>query len=244
VSVLDEQPQLAARLDPESLGVARRHALAAVLTIPPGPWRGARESWDGEGNLGLLVLDGFLLHDVVLVDRFGSELVGPGDLLRPGGHEGESAPVPFAVAWRVLESTRLAVLDRRFAMAIGRWPEITAELLNRSVARSEWLALRLAVAQLGRVDVRLLVLLWHLADRWGHVERDGVVVPLRLTHQLLARLAGAQRPSVTIALGDLRARGLVERRSDRTWLLHGDPPEEFDRLYRRRGGRRRGGGAD
>lgn len=242
VNVLDEQPELAARLAPEALDLARRHMVAATIEVPAGPWRPDAATWDGGGDLGMLVLGGFLMRDVVLVDRFGSELIGPGDLLRPGDYDGEAAPVPFDVTWRVLEPMRAAVLDRRFAEAAGRWPELVADLVRRAVERSEGLVLRLAIAQLGRVDVRLLVLLWHLADRWGHVERDGVVVPLRLTHQLLARMAGAQRPSVTLALGELRERELVERRPDRTWMLHGDPPEEFERLYRRRHGPGRGQG--
>jgi len=43
---------------------------------------------------------------------------------------------------------------------------------------------------------------------------------------LLAALVGAKRPSVTTALGELTAQGLVERRDDGSWLLHGEPPEE------------------
>ena len=30
------------------------------------------------------------------------------------------------------------------------------------------------------------MLLWYLAERWGRVTPDGVIVPLRLTHETLA----------------------------------------------------------
>lgn len=54
-------------------------------------------------------------------------------------------------------------------------------------------------------------MLWHLADRWGRVTPDGVIVPLKLTHEALGRLVGAQRPTVTLALGELVASGRVTR---------------------------------
>ncbi len=47
----------------------------------------------------------------------------------------------------------------------------------------------------------------------------GVVIPLRLSHQLIGQLVGAQRPTVTLALGKLGQRGDLERREDGTWFL-------------------------
>jgi len=61
---------------------------------------------------------------------------------------------------------------------------------------------------------------WHLAERWGRVGRDGVTITLPLTHELLAKLVGAARPSVTTALGDLAARGLLTRDQDSWRLSH------------------------
>jgi hypothetical protein len=37
-------------------------------------------------------------------------------------------------------------------------------------------------------------------------------------------MVGARRPSVTTALGQLIARGEIERRTDGEWILLGDPP--------------------
>src|SRR5918992_1202379 len=72
---------------------------------------------------------------------------------------------------------------------------------------------------------RLLALLWCLAERWGRVVPGGVLVTLRLPHRTLAGMVGARRPSVTTALGQLMARGDIERRPDGSWLLRGQPPE-------------------
>jgi hypothetical protein len=73
---------------------------------------------------------------------------------------------------------------------------------------------------------RLLLLFWHLPDRWGRVGRDGVTIPLRLSDEVIAQLVGAQRPTVSTALQALSREGLLTRRADRTWLL--DPRSRQD----------------
>lgn len=85
----------------------------------------------------------------------------------------------------------------------------------------------LAIAHHQRVDDRVLLTLWHVAERWGRVGRDAVLVDLPLSHQRLADLVGAHRPSVTSALGELSKAGRVSRRHSGEWLLHGEPPEQL-----------------
>jgi hypothetical protein len=194
IRVAEAFPALVRGLDSERAGLARRHALATLEVLSPGTWQPpiANEP----GHLGLLVLEGMLTREVVLGSTIATEIVGHGDLLRPADHDGENAPVPFAVQWTVLEPTRLAVLDRRFTAVVGHWPEVIEVIVRATMRRVHSMALHLAVCHLRRVDARLLVLLWHLADRWGTVQREGVHVPMRLTHQMLGRLVGAvgQRP--------------------------------------------------
>ena len=124
----------------------------------------------------------------------------------------------------VLEKAQIAVLDRHFAAVIGKWPVLVDAVTGRAVKRSRALAFQLAISQVTRVDERLLVLMWHLAERWGRVGPDGVRVPVGLPHRTLATLVGARRPSVTTALTGLAREGLVER-IEGGWLLHGDPEE-------------------
>jgi DNA-binding GntR family transcriptional regulator len=66
-----------------------------------------------------------------------------------------------------------------------------------------------------------------LAERWGRVTPEGVVVPLPLGHQRLADLVGASRQSVTTAMGGLTRDGAISRRDNGDWVLHGEPPEEL-----------------
>lgn len=226
VRVLEEDPELATDLDPTSLQLATRHAIAAVEVVAPGPWEPTAPPDGGQGHLGLLVLDGLLLRDVTFARAACTELLGRGDLLRPWDWDNEVATVRPTVTWTALQPLRLAVLDRRITAILGRWPELVSAIAARAVRRSSELATTQATSHLTRVDARLELLFWGLADRWGRVGPDGVVLDLPLTHQVLGRLVGAQRPSVTTALSDLTRRGVIERREDGAWVLRGKPPTE------------------
>lgn len=227
VRLLEEDPELAAELDPTSASLATRHAIAAVETIAPGRWEPPRPpAVGGHGALGLLVLDGVLMRDVAFARAACTELLGRGDVLRPWDWEREVMTVRPAVAWTALQPVRIAILDRRVSAVLGRWPELVAALLARATRRATQLATAQAAGHLTRVDARLELLFWGLADRWGRVGHDGVVLELPLTHQVLGRLVGAKRPSVTTALSDLARRGVIERRADGAWLLRGAPPEQ------------------
>ena len=230
IQLLDADRELASRLPASQVEAARRAIVTPVLELPSGPWYPPTAGPPDPVELGFVVLEGLLIRDIELVTRRAGELLGRGDVLRPSEHDGEDAPLPFSVEWTVVEPARVAVLDREASRALVHWPELVSGLLGRAIRRAHWLSLRHVIGQLIRVDARLLALFWHMADRWGHVEPEGVVVPLRLTHETLARLVGAQRPSVTLALGELAERELVVRRPDRTWRLSGDPPRDVAAL--------------
>ena len=153
------------------------------------------------------------------------EVLGKGDFLRPWVHLDPEGSVPAELCWQAFEDTSVAVLDERFAAAVSPWPEVAAALMHRLVLRARHLTLQLAMVGVERIDERLLITLWHFADRWGRVTPDGVVVDLALTHACLAEVIRAARPSLSTAVSDLRRRGAlsVERGSGR-WVLHGDPP--------------------
>jgi CRP/FNR family transcriptional regulator, cyclic AMP receptor protein len=199
--------------------------IAPVIALQPGVWDGTAGDSAANG-IGLLVLQGLLIRRVGIDDRFGSELLGEGDLLRPWQNADAVSSLPRTTGWRVLTATRLAYLDRRVAVRLARYPELTGRLVARALDRSRNLAANMAIVQQSRIDVRLRMLLWLLADRWGRVGSRGVTVPLALTHSVLAELVAARRPTVTTALGELAQRGEVEPLA-RGWLLLGEPPREL-----------------
>jgi CRP-like cAMP-binding protein len=75
------------------------------------------------------------------------------------------------------------------------------------------------------VEDRLLAALWHFADRWGVEEIDGVAVPLTVSHEVLAQLVSAQRPTVSAAMQRLQEAGQVRRLADRSGQLLRTPAD-------------------
>jgi CRP-like cAMP-binding protein len=228
VSLLEEDPDLLRGLDETAAVQASAVAIVEVLSFEPGPWEPSLEAV--RALYGLFVLEGLLSREVVIEGRRAAELLGPGDVLRPLTSEAPDPSVRFEIEWEILQPTSFAVLDREFADAIAPWPEIAAALMDRMVGRAHALAFHLAVSHLKLVETRLLAALWYYADRWGRVTPDGRVLPVRLTHGLLARVVGARRPSVSTALGRLHERGLVDRLENGHWLLLGEPPSELPEL--------------
>jgi CRP-like cAMP-binding protein len=69
--------------------------------------------------------------------------------------------------------------------------------------------------------MRVAMLLWHLAGRFGKVGADGAVtLALPLTHRLIGELIGAERSPVSHAIGRLTRAGLLARAGD-GWRLEG-----------------------
>jgi CRP/FNR family transcriptional regulator, cyclic AMP receptor protein len=224
VRVLDEDLELAAAVRQEDFREARLAAVAPLVEIPAGPWAPPTTPRQPGRDLGLLVLSGLLLRDLELAGRSFVELRGPEDLLRPWDDASEVVSVHARITWTAREPTRLAWLDGDFAASVAPWTEITAMLTARATRRARLLSFRLAILELKHVHLRVLFLLWHLVDRWGQVSAQGVRLNLELTHDLIARMVGAHRTSVTVALRKLVEEGRIAREG-RTWMLLGSPPE-------------------
>jgi CRP/FNR family cyclic AMP-dependent transcriptional regulator len=219
-AVLDADPDLGSAVPELELRAARQRSLAVVLEVPTPVWNpSSLQEGRFEGWLGLFVLDGVMLRGVGVGKRTACELFGPGDLVRPWDADGEYEPLPITISWRVLKPTKLAVLDEAFALRMARWPCVTARIVGRVARRARHLALAQAVTHLPRAYARVLMLFWLLAERWGRVGPEGVRISLPLTHEVLAMLIGAHRPTVTIALQRLAAADLLHRERRDSWLL-------------------------
>jgi CRP/FNR family transcriptional regulator, cyclic AMP receptor protein len=229
--VLELDPALAEGIPVEQRARAVAECVAREMTIPTGRWRGTPPVNGAGLGIGLLVLEGLLVRRVGIEGRYGAELLGEGDLLRPSDVGEEMPTLPMTIGWRVLETARVAILDDAFMGHLASYPALAGRLVGRAVSRSRNIAVNMAIVHQARVDVRLHMLFWHLASRWGRVGSGGVTVPLRLTHAVLAELVAARRPTVTSALTLLSKRGLV-RSTDHGWLLAGEAPGEAIELGR------------
>lgn len=215
VALLVEDPDLAELIAPGDRPLAERLVVVPGLVIERGEWdpRTVAE----EPHLGVVLLDGFLTANIWLHERVTSQLAGPGDVLHETARADDA--IPARLSYVAAEPARVAVLDRQFIAAARRWPELLVALHERLRAQERRLAVHAAIGKLRRVEERVLAVLWQLGERWGRMGADGVLIPLALTHEALGRLAGAERPTVSLALTRLGEAGAVHRRPDGSFVL-------------------------
>jgi CRP/FNR family transcriptional regulator, cyclic AMP receptor protein len=218
VYLLDVDEDLASEFEMRIRIAVRPVVTARVFDFPRGEFDLGLLFDEVRRGLGLLVLTGLIELDTRVGDRTASELLGSGDLIGPWD-EGD-ALLPRESLCVGLTSTRIAVLDEAFSERIKAWPQIIRALVRREARRSMDLNVQRAATSHPRAEVRVALLLWHLAQRWGKVRPEGVLLPLPLTHRLIGRLVGAERPSVSHAFSRLSRSQLVSR-GEEGLLLHG-----------------------
>jgi CRP/FNR family transcriptional regulator, cyclic AMP receptor protein len=219
VPLLQVDAGLRAAVPERERPLAERAVLVPCQELGPGPWRTESLGADGDA-LATLIVRGLATREITIAGRRSAELLGPGDVFHPWS---TSNPVlPTTSRWASGSSALIALLDGRFVAAARRWPQLFAVVHERLAEQLERATLRAAIMALPRVEQRILGMFWHLAERWGTVRSDGVVLELAVTHELIGQLIGAQRPTVSLALHALAADGLLERTADGAWMLGHD----------------------
>jgi hypothetical protein len=212
-SLVDLDPDIAAALPTKDVPLARRALAGHVVALPAGAT--AVDGLDGGADAWAAYLISGVVVRSTHVGRVAlPELMGPGEIVPPAAvHDGV---VPATERLTVVEDAEALVLGRAAAHALARWPEVHAVVEERRDAQRRRTAVLGAIAQLPNVDLRLLAVLWHIAETWGSVGPDGTLVPFPLTHQMLGWFVAAERPTVSLALKRLDG---VHRNDDGTWLL-------------------------
>lgn len=228
--MLDLDPALERAVAPGRREAARAVGRAQMLTVDAGTSLDFRACALAAGGFGLLVCDGVLLYELAIDGRCAADLLGHGDLVPAS--QGEAGTERCTTCCRALTPARLAVLGPRWVARMAPFPELGGELVDRAVGQSLRLAALVGLTHEPLLELRLWTLLWHLADRFGHVHPDGVHIDVPLTHDVLAVLSRARRPSVSTALGSLAAQGLLDRHG-RAWVLRAEPGARPRRVARR-----------
>src|SRR4051812_44805158 len=224
VDVLDALPDLFDAIPANRVDQARHALRARAILVRKGRWEASSDARFIEGGIGFLVVEGALVRCVTAAHRTSGELLGPGDVITPSAYGEEP---PFGTYWRAISDVRLAVLDVRFTRPASIVPEALPPLIPAATRRTGAVSRQLVIVQSQAVEQRILVTLRYLAERWGVMTRDGLVLPGFLSHGTLSLLLGARRPSVTSAMVRLQGRGLVERRADGRWVLPSEPEPAF-----------------
>jgi CRP/FNR family transcriptional regulator, cyclic AMP receptor protein len=158
----------------------------------------------GEATRGLWRIDSGVLRAEALAPD-GRELVV--DLLGPGDLVGEPGSEPSPVTVRAVRPARLQPVA----------PTAAGPLLARRAHRAVGLACDLAWRDVPtRVEHRLV----DLAARFGRPVDGGTLIPLTLTQEEIAGLAGTSRATVNRVLRAEAKKGTVELRRGRTSVLN------------------------
>src|SRR3954467_14906080 len=141
--VLDEDGDLADLVPHAQLQTARQASLAGIMELPSGWWDARIDADRARDGYGLLVLDGVLVRrvgfggalgrarPVGFGGRFGAELLAEGDLLRPWESDGDET-IGFETTWRVLASSRMAILDTLWTERMAPYTAAGAALGGRA----------------------------------------------------------------------------------------------------------------
>lgn len=217
VLLLDAHPELGAHIGTEPWPAARAAITAPAFAVDTGTWDPASTIDRGHRAFAALVLDGLIARTVDIGNHPGLELYAAGDVI--GSSTLGDCVLPAGESWVATVPSRVALLDDEFLLAARRWPRLVTGVVGQMQRQRDRLVLQLVIAEQPRVEDRLLALFWLLSERFGRVGSEGVVVGLKLTHEALGRLIGAQRPTVTLALRSLRERRALVRSDDGSWLL-------------------------
>jgi CRP/FNR family transcriptional regulator, cyclic AMP receptor protein len=210
IGLLDVEPALAAAIPQQELAAAHRILHFPTLTLRRGDHLTPQAAVE---TLAALIIDGLLVRELTCGSAQHAALLGPEDIA-------DIREVNRGVEhWWALQPASVVLLDSRLLLAARQWPALIGALTNRlfDAARSQD-ALK-GLLYLPHVESRLLALFAHYADRWGRMTARGVAVDLPLTHELLGRLVGAKRPTITLALGTLIDQGKLARDQQGRWLL-------------------------
>ena len=212
--------QLDGRLREHDLVVNGRNGQtvsARIVNFPAGQIDLTSLTSDGDGWVGLLVLGGILIVETEAGRARVGWAVGEDDLIRPW--DLAETALTRQATWRALTPCRLALLDPAFNSQLLSMPALSNALVERTARTTRWLLATSLVLSSPVVEERLLLLFALLAEKWGRVTSYGVRVDLPVTHELLAILCGARRPSVTLALRSLSRQDLIARGTDGRWIL-------------------------
>jgi hypothetical protein len=222
--VLDVDPGLAADIAPSERARAVQASSAPVRALALGEWE--FEPSPETTSLGALILRGVVILRMELAGYSHLEVLGEGDVLNPWRLPTDT-PLEERVGLRVTQSGYVALLDRRFALQMTPWPEVFAALMRRQIMRTRRMMLQACILSCSRVDERLELMLWRLADQFGAMTRDGMHVRLPFTHRQLAEMIAARRSTVTLAVSRLVAEDRLRCPRRGEWLL---PRHELARL--------------
>lgn len=218
VSLADALPEILASVPAEDRELAQRTLTGPLVSACDTDLAGVI-STQTPGAFDFLIVDGLVLKETTLARRPALELLGPGDLLAPPLTAARQLEARAVSRYLAHGRVSLAAVEVHFRYAAVRWPGIADFLHDRLARQTHHASMHLAMLHLPRIADRITALFADLAERFGRVTGDGILIDLPLTHDLIGGLVGGRRSTVTLALHELSFNGLVRRLEGDRWKL-------------------------
>ena len=133
---------------------------------------------------------------------------GAGDVLGEAALSGVVTHRESAIATEDVEA--LLVPLQTFRSLMGTDASFSAAIVTTLVERHTDTEERLASMLFRNVEARLCEFLLKAATRWGIPDPRGVLISAPFTHQEMASMIGSTRETVTLTLGELRRKAVIE----------------------------------
>lgn len=221
VALLSVLPEIAAVIPVEHRRLAERVLVGRRLLARDEDLAGTLAA-NTEGVFDFVVVEGVVLKETTLATRSALEMLGPGDLLAPPLSPSRQLDSRAVSRYLAHGLVTLVGLDARFREAARRWPGLSDAVYDRLAQQTHRASMHLAMLHLPRVEERVVAFFSDLAERFGRMTPDGVLIDVRLTHEVIGRLVGSRRPTVSLALQTLDASGVLTRLEDERWQLAAD----------------------
>lgn len=213
-------PELGEALDPERFERVRHSVVLPAASLRAGRWELA-QLLGAEGVrapvIGILLVKGCMTMEMSVAGRPCTRLITAGELVLIDGRSGPGLACSWV--WTALGEVVVAILDQRVLVIARHLPRLLSALLQRASEQTRQSFLQQAISQLPRVDDRLLALFWVIADRIGTISGDEIRLELSVTHEMLAHMIGARRPTVSLGLTRLHGQNLLHNDGGH-WLLN------------------------
>ncbi|MGN6872132.1 MAG: Crp/Fnr family transcriptional regulator [Solirubrobacteraceae bacterium] len=171
------------------------------------------------GAFDFVIVDGVVLKETTLAGRSALELLGRGDLLAPPLTPASQLESRAVSRYLAHEQASLAAIEDHVRQSARRWPGIADFLHDRLARQAHHASMHLAMLHLPRAEDRLIALFADLAERFGHMAADGILIDLPLTHEIIGGLVASRRSTVTLALTRLASNGIIARVEGDRWKL-------------------------
>jgi CRP-like cAMP-binding protein len=217
ISLTRVWPEIADALAPDDRDLAER-ALVAPLVKARGEDLGPALASEPTASW-FAIVDGTVLKETTLATRSALELLGPGDLLAPPVGATPQLESRAVSRYLALGEVSIAGVGVSFTRVAARFPQILDFLNARLAEQAHGASMHLAMLHLPRAEDRIIALFTDLAERFGRVTTDAILIDLPLTHDLIGRLVASRRPTVSLALTALDDQGLLGKHDDKRWRL-------------------------